>query len=77
MRRFNQPVEVLTNQFWPAEIRTGGQAYRVHEILDHWIVQSRWLTGGKERIYYRIRTHRGTLDICNTEGRWVLCKVFD
>ena len=68
MKRVHHPINVRADAFWPVEIRAGGRSYRVHEVLDHWVVESRWLTGGRRRVYFRVLTGIGTFEICREGG---------
>jgi hypothetical protein len=64
MKRVQHPIDVQADPFWPVEIRSGGRTIAIRAVLDHWVTESRWLTGGRRRIYFRVLTDHGTFEIC-------------
>ena len=53
----------------PRRFRWDGRTYRVHRLLDYWILQTRWWGGEEKRIYYRLETHRGIVEVYRAAER--------
>jgi len=77
MKRYADPVEVLLSRGSPRRVRWAERIYQVQEILDFWIYQSRWWSSEERRIYFRLRTNRGTIEIWRSGEQWVLAGVED
>jgi len=77
MKRAQHRIDVRADPFWPVEIRSGERTFTVRAVLDHWVVESRWLTGGRRRLYFRVLTEEGPFEICREASGWVLCKRYD
>ena len=77
MKRIEEPVVVEARKGWPVLLRRSGKMYRVLQQLDFWVVQGRWWMQEEKRVYFRVRTDRGVLELYNSRGEWVLSKVFD
>ncbi len=59
------------------ELRLGDRRYRVREPLDVWVVQGRWWGEEEKRVFFRLRTDRGEVEVYRSGERWVLSKVMD
>jgi hypothetical protein len=77
MKRRFQPVEVEVTKGWPVLVNWNGHRHRVQHLVDAWVVQGRWWTEEERRVYFRVHTTGGTLDIFRSGDDWVLSKVQD
>lgn len=77
MKRVLEPVEVRTRRNRPHLIRRGRQLIDVRQVLDWWVVQSRWWAHEERRIYFLVVTSTGTLELYRQGDAWVLTRVFD
>lgn len=71
------PLFVAHRRGRPHLIRDGRRTYRVREILDVWIYQSRWWANEERRVYFRLQTHRNVIEIYRSGDDWRLAKVLD
>lgn len=62
-------VDVRPGGRVPRQFRWGGRTYRVRRLLDYWILQTRWWGREEKRIYYRLETHRGIVEIYRAAER--------
>lgn len=77
MKRRSEPVDVDITKGWPVVIHRHGQAYRVQSMLDVWIVQGKWWSQEERRVYFRVSTTGGIMDVYRSDARWVLASVED
>lgn len=77
MKRRSETVSVHTARGWPATIRRGDRAYRVLELLDVWVVQGRWWGEEEKRVFFRLRTDGGLLEVYRSGEHWVLSRIMD
>ena len=77
MKRFSEPIQVSTTRGWPVAVRRGDRTYRVRELLDVWVVQGRWWRDEEKRVFFRVRTDGGVLELYRVGERWVLSKQTD
>lgn len=79
MKRIEEPVEVEDRKGWPVRIHRGRQTYRVKRLVDLWVVQGQWWLNEEKRVYFRVLTDKGTLDVYQNlnDGKWVLAKRDD
>ena len=47
----------------PRGIRLGKRVYRVRRVLDSWVLQTRWWGREEKRVYFRLDTDRGVIEI--------------
>lgn len=47
----------------PHRFRWEGRTYRIRRLLDYWILQTRWWGREEKRIYYRLETNRGIVEV--------------
>ncbi len=72
-----ESVEVEVTRGWPVLIRWNEKVHRVRSLVDAWVVQGRWWAEEERRVYFRVTTDRGTLDIYRSGDDWVLTRQFD
>jgi hypothetical protein len=79
MKRIEEPVEVEDRKGWPVRIRRGARDYRVRELVDVWIVQGRWWLDEEKRVYFRVLTDKGVMDVYRRDpkGEWIMSKLAD
>lgn len=79
MKRIEEPVEVEDRKGWPMVIRRGKKSYRVRKLIDLWVVQGRWWLDEEKRVYFRVLTDKGVMDVYqNLENKkWVMAKLGD
>lgn len=77
MKRRSDDIEVREVRGWPVEIRRDERVYRVVEMLDVWVVQGHWWGDEEKRVFFRVRTDRGAIELYRTGLRWVLSKELD
>ena len=79
MKRIEEPVEVEDRKGWPMVIRRRGRTYRVRKLVDLWVVQGRWWLEEEKRVYFRVLTDKGTMDVYRNQnnGKWVMAKLGD
>lgn len=61
-------MEVRVKKGWPVWVRYGKKTYRVQRQVDYWIAQGHWWSGEEKRVYFRLYTDRGTIDIYRSTG---------
>lgn len=61
----------------PSRLCLRGRWLPVLEVVDAWVIQGRWWSREERRLYTRLLTPAGTLDLCYREGRWELAGVVD
>lgn len=79
MKRLEEPVKVEDRKGWPVQIRRGSRVYRVRKLVDVWVVQGRWWLDEEKRVYFRVLTDKGTMDVYRRDktGEWVMAKMMD
>ncbi|TDI74615.1 MAG: hypothetical protein E2O84_05575 [Bacteroidetes bacterium] len=77
MKRWFQPVEVEVTKGWPVVVNWNGRRHRVQYLVDAWVVQGKWWAEEERRVYFRVHTTGGTLDIFRSGDDWILSKVQD
>ncbi len=77
MKRIGEKVDVREKKGWPAEVMWCGKVYRTQRLIDFWVVRSRWWATEEQRVYFRLGTNRGMLEVSSSNGHWVLSKMFD
>lgn len=77
MRRIFDPVQVEEQKGWPCRVHWGQNTLVVRRPVDFWIRQGRWWAGEERRVYFRLITARGVVEIYRSDDDWVLAKVAD
>ncbi len=79
MKRIEEPVDVEDRKGWPVRIRRGKRVYRVQKLIDLWVVQGGWWLDEEKRVYFRVLTDKGVIDVYyrDKDKRWVLAKMVD
>ena len=79
MPKRHESVQVECQNGRPVRIIQNERTYRVQSVIECWIYQSRWWAqeGPIRRVYYRVDTNRGVLDLYRTDQGWTLDRVLD
>jgi hypothetical protein len=78
MKRYNDPVRVeLDRRRRPVRVHRRGTAFRVQELVDWWVVEGRWWSGGERRIHFRLSTDHGIIELYSCGDTWTLYRMFD
>jgi hypothetical protein len=70
-------IFVQCRKGWPAVIRAGRHTWPVQKVIDYWVIEGRWWAGPEKRIYFRVDTEGGVLEVYRGAGEWVLTKRLD
>lgn len=68
MKFINVPISVEARKGVPRRIRWGRRTYTVRRLLDFWILQSHWWAREEKRVYFRIETDQGVMEVYRGEG---------
>ncbi len=68
MKFLNVPISVEARKGVPRRIRWGRRTYIVRRLLDFWILQSRWWAREEKRVYFRLETDQGVMEVYRGEG---------
>lgn len=70
MKSIHEPidVDVRTGGRVPRRFRWGRRSYRVCRLIDYWILQTRWWGREERRIYFRLETDRGIVEVYQTSS---------
>ena len=63
MKRLNQPIDVLSRDGYPRYIYHNGKTIEVQVIQNLWVIQGYWWISEQKRVYYRVQTPRGIMEI--------------
>jgi hypothetical protein len=77
MKLYLEPVDVETDGGKPRKIRWRRTVFTVEQILDGWIAQGKWWRREEKRIYLRLLTDRGIIEVFRIGERWKLSRLFD
>lgn len=77
MKQILVPIEVSTAGGRPRLIRWNGRTYRVRELLDVWVYQTRWWSKEERRVYFRLWTNGGILEVWKCGAEWKLSRILD
>lgn len=65
----------------PVRVRLGGRRVEVLDLVEVWVIQGRWWAVEEHRLYLRVRTRAGTLDLYRRKGDpkdlWTMERVLD
>lgn len=63
MKFVNEPITVDGCSDVPRHFRWGSRTYRTRKLLDYWILQTRWWGREEKRIYFRLETDHGAMEV--------------
>lgn len=67
MKYVNAPISVEARKGIPRRLRWGRRVYDVRRLLDFWILQSRWWGREEKRVYFRLDTDGGVVEVYREE----------
>ena len=71
MKFINVPVSVDARKGVPRRIHRGRRIYTVRRVVDFWILQSRWWGREEKRIYFRLETDGGVVEVYRTDASFM------
>lgn len=79
MRRINQSISVQADDSYPTEISWDGDLLHVEDLIKCWVYQTGWWNpeGGERRVYYRLKTDAGVVDVYRSGAEWTLARILD
>ena len=81
MKIIRAPVEVEVKKGWPVVIIWRDRRMRVRQVSDWWVARERWWSRDEERVYFRLVTDTGTVEIYRSVDKsgekWTLARMFD
>lgn len=77
MKLYLEPIHVEPAHGKPRRLRWRRRDYIVEEVVDFWISQTRWWRGEEKRIYLRLATDGGMLEVYRSAATWILSRVAD
>ena len=63
MKSIQEKIAVDARNRVPRRLRWENRTYRVRRLLDYWILQTRWWGREEKRIYFRLETNRGIVEV--------------
>ncbi len=63
----------MKRQKEPVDIRT----FNIRSVLDRWVARSRWWSNDERRVYLRLHTRRGIIEVYRSDGQWYVSRVAD
>lgn len=63
MKSINEPITVDARNGVPSRFWWGRRTYRTRKLLDYWILQTRWWGCEERRIYFRLLTDGGVMEV--------------
>jgi hypothetical protein len=61
----------------PLEVRLNGRRHAVRALLDCWVVEGRWWTRAEKRVYFRLDTTGGVVEVYRTGEEWHFSRTVD
>lgn len=79
MKRIDVPVQVRTRGSVPAHILWHDRRLVVRELLECWVHETGWWKpgGSTRRVYYRLRTDAGVVEVYRSGDTWTLSRIAD
>ena len=77
MKIIRAPVEVEVKKGWPVVIRWEHRRMTVRQVSDWWVARERWWSREEERVYFRLVTDTGTVEVYRCGDKWTLARMFD
>jgi hypothetical protein len=77
MKIVRVPVEVELKKGWPVMIHWEHRHMRVRQVSDWWVARERWWSREEERVYFRLVTDTGTVEVYRLGDKWILARMFD
>lgn len=77
MKIYLEHIDVQPASGRPRRIQWRKQRYNVEEVIDFWISQTKWWSVEEKRIYLRLATDRGMMEVFRQDASWILSRLAD
>ena len=77
MKLTQEDIEVVLKNQQPVRFTWRGKTYCVTEVLERWVVDAEWWGRKVSRVYFRLNTTKGVMEIYRQDGSWMLSHVMD
>lgn len=77
MRLYLEPIDVDISARQLRRVHWRRQVFSVREVLERWISQTKWWSSEEKRLYFRLLTSDGILEIYRSGEQWVLSRIMD
>ncbi len=77
MKRLDEPITVIPADGPPRRIAWRGNTVPVEALVDYWVLEGKWWMNRARRVYLRLQTPAGTLDVYRRNTSWHLDRVVD
>ncbi len=77
MKLYLEQVDVEEDGGKPKRVRWRKKVFVVERILDGWIAQGKWWRREEKRVYLRLLTDRGVIEVFRIGETWKLSRLFD
>jgi len=77
MKAYPEAVRVELEGGRPCAVHWRRRVYGVREVQDFWIVQGRWWSREERRLYQRLSTDRGGMELYRSGREWRLQRLVD
>jgi hypothetical protein len=77
MKVYLEPIDVEPTRGMPRRLRWRRRHYTVEQVADFWVSQTKWWSSEERRLYMRLVTNEGTMEIYRQGERWMMARVMD
>ncbi len=70
-----EAIDVQTRGDRPRCLTLHGRRCKVLDTIDYWVIQGQWWGRPERRVYFRVVTEGGVLDMYRSDGAWRLDRV--
>ena len=77
MKIYLEHIDVEPVSGRPRLIQWRKQRYRVEDVIDFWISQTKWWSVEEKRIYLRLTPDRGMMEVFRQDASWKLSRLAD
>jgi hypothetical protein len=77
MRRYREPILVHAKNNRPLSLSWRNRHIKVDTVQDRWIARSRWWSRDETRLYLRLHTGHGIMEIYRSEASWFISRIAD
>jgi len=77
MKHYREPVYVHSLRNRPLSLSWRNRHVHIEAVLDRWVARSRWWGHDETRLYMRLHTNRGTMEVYRSGVSWFLSRIAD
>ncbi len=77
MRMYLEPIRAEGDPRRPRRFVWRKHILDVREILERWISQTQWWNQEERRVYMRVLTGEGIVEVYRSGERWTLSRIMD